>query len=111
TYYFRWWTFRKHIRKIPDGFVITEFLPDVPWAGKYNTINCPAAYHFYEGRWLRDPEYLDAYLTYWLTEADNLRRYSFWVADAGRAFFAVHPDVANLRERLPAFIDNYHAWE
>lgn len=111
TYYFRWWTFRKHIRKIPDGFVITEFLPDVPWAGKYNTINCPAAYHFYEGRWLRDPEYLDAYLTYWLTEADNLRRYSFWVADASRAFFAVHPDVANLSGRLPAFIDNYYAWE
>src|SRR5680860_1643245 len=37
TYYFRWWTFRKHIKKTPTGFVITEFLPDVPWAGKYNT--------------------------------------------------------------------------
>ena len=33
-YYFRWWTFRKHIKQTPDGFVITEFLPPVPWAGQ-----------------------------------------------------------------------------
>ena len=30
TYYFRWWTYRKHVKKTPDGFVITEFLPKVP---------------------------------------------------------------------------------
>ena len=51
TYYFRWWTYRKHIKKTEDGYVITEFLPDVPWAGKHNTISCPAAHHYYEGRW------------------------------------------------------------
>ena len=28
-YYFRWWTFRKHIKETPDGFVIIEFLPKV----------------------------------------------------------------------------------
>ena len=53
TYYFRWWTYRKHIRKTPAGFVITEFLPDVNWSGKYNTISCAAGHHFYEGRWLK----------------------------------------------------------
>ena len=37
-YYFRWWTFRKHLKKTPDGFIVTEFLPDVPWAGKHNGI-------------------------------------------------------------------------
>ena len=30
---FRLWTFRKHLKETPEGFVITEFLPDVPWAG------------------------------------------------------------------------------
>ena len=59
TYYFRWWTYRKHVKETPDGYVITEFLPKVPWSGKYNTISCPAGHHFYEGRWLRDPKYLD----------------------------------------------------
>ena len=50
TYYFRWWTYRKHIKQTPDGFVITEFLPQVGWSGKHNTINCAAGHHFYEGR-------------------------------------------------------------
>ena len=51
TYYFRWWTFRKHIKNTPDGYVITEFLPQVSWSGKHNTISCAAGHHFYEGRW------------------------------------------------------------
>src|ERR1022692_4530930 len=25
-YYFRWWTYRKHIKKTPAGFLVTEFL-------------------------------------------------------------------------------------
>lgn len=45
TYYFRWWTYRKHIKNTEDGFVITEFLPNVFWSMKHNTINCPAGHH------------------------------------------------------------------
>ncbi|MDR2376517.1 MAG: hypothetical protein LBD96_08780, partial [Treponema sp.] len=26
VYYFRWWTYRKHIKKTPGGFIISEFL-------------------------------------------------------------------------------------
>src|ERR1700761_9246449 len=26
SYYFRWWTFRKHITQTPDGFIVTEFI-------------------------------------------------------------------------------------
>jgi hypothetical protein len=47
-YYFRWWIYRKHIKQTPDGFIITEFLPDVRWAGKDDSINCvslPDAYY------------------------------------------------------------------
>ena len=54
TYYFRWWTYRKHLKETPDGFVITEFLPPVGWASKHNTISCAAGHQLYEGRWLRD---------------------------------------------------------
>ena len=56
TYYFRWWTFRKHIKETENGHVITEFLPPVKWAGPYNTINCPACFHIRDGRWLKDNE-------------------------------------------------------
>src|SRR5580658_4434699 len=81
-YYFRWWTYRKHLKQTPDGFIVTEFLPDVPWAGKDNSINCAAALHFYEGRWLHDPAYLDDYATFWLRKGGSARSYSFWMADS-----------------------------
>ena len=54
TYQYRCELYQKHIKETPAGYVITEFLPDVPWAGIYNTINCAASHHFREGRWLQD---------------------------------------------------------
>ena len=82
TYYLRWWTYRKHIKDTPDGFVITEFLPQVSWSGKHNAIACPAGHHFYEGRWLHDPKYMDDYSLYWFQKGGSPRMYSFWSADA-----------------------------
>jgi len=81
-YYFRWWTFRKHIKETADGFVITEFLPKVPWSGKHNTISCPAGHHFREGRWIRNPKYLDDYSVFWFRKGGSPRSYSFWAADS-----------------------------
>ncbi|NCA80526.1 MAG: hypothetical protein EOM76_10150, partial [Sphingobacteriia bacterium] len=111
TYYFRWWTYRKHIKKTPDGFVITEFLPDVPWAGKYNGISCPAALHFYEGRWLHDQKYLNDYARYWFRGGGSIRTYSFWAADALYNQFQVTNDSALIKDLLPDMINNYEAWE
>jgi len=110
-YYFRWWTFRKHIKKTPDGFVITEFLPPVPWAGKYNTISCSAGHHFYEGRWLRDREYLDSYARFWFGGGGEPRRYSFWAADSLRARAMVTGDQQLPIDFLPRLIENYRQWE
>lgn len=111
TYYFRWWTYRKHIKQTPDGFVITEFLPAVPWAGKHNTINCPAGHHFYEGRWLHDPRFLDDYAVFWFRKGGEPRRYSFWAADALWARHLVTPNPALLTNLLPDLLANYAAWE
>lgn len=41
-YYFRWWTYRKHIKETEDGYVITEFLPSVGWASIPNAISATA---------------------------------------------------------------------
>lgn len=111
TYYFRWWTFRKHIKQTPDGFVITEFLPPVGWAGKYNTINCAAGHHFYEGRWLHDPVVLDDYARFWFRKGGAVRRYSFWAADALWADYLVHDDPGLVLDLLPDLIRNYAEWE
>ncbi len=110
-YYFRWWTYRKHIKRTPDGFVITEFLPDVSWAGKYNTINCAAGHHFYEGRWLHDPQYLDDYATFWLRKGGSVRSYSFWIADALWNRYLVTGNSREVKALFPDLIANYQAWE
>ncbi|HEV7924495.1 MAG TPA: glycosyl hydrolase family 65 protein, partial [Verrucomicrobiae bacterium] len=110
-YYFRWWTYRKHIEQTPEGFVITEFLPPVGWAGKYNSINCAAGHHFYEGRWLADPKYLDDYSTFWFRKGGEPRRYSFWAADSLWARYLVTGDDRVVKDLLPYLIGNYEAWE
>lgn len=110
-YYFRWWTYRKHIQQTPEGYVVTEFLPKVPWAGKYNTINCPAAHHFYEGRWLRHRQILDDYATFWLRKGGRVRAYSFWIADALWQRHLVTGDDALMKDLLPDLVTNYHKWE
>jgi len=113
TYYFRWWTYRKHIRQTPEGYIITEFLPDVYWAGPYNAISCPAAHHFYEGRWMRNDVYMRDYARFWLKGSgrDAIRSYSFWVADAMMNFDNVHPDNEFLQELFPELEWNYAEWE
>ena len=110
-YYFRWWTYRKHIEQTPDGFVITEFLPPVPWAGKDNTINCAAGFHITEGRWLHDPRYLNDYTLFWLHKGGALRQYSFWIADATWERYLVTGDAAFTKGLLPDLVANYQGWE
>ncbi|MGV8134667.1 MAG: amylo-alpha-1,6-glucosidase [Mangrovibacterium sp.] len=111
TYYFRWWTYRKHIKKTAEGFVITEFLPNVPWAGKDNAISCAAAYHFNEGRWIRSREYLNSYANYWFHSGGSPRSYSFWPARALFDYFLVTGDRLLLRDLYPDLQSNFRAWE
>jgi predicted GH43/DUF377 family glycosyl hydrolase len=111
AYYFRWWTYRKHIKQTSDGFVITEFLPAIPWAGEYNTISCAVGHHFYEGRWLRDAKYLDDYARFWFRKGSEPRRYSCWLADAIWARYLVTGQDDVIRHVLLGLVPNYMAWE
>ncbi len=110
-YYFRWWSYRKHIQQTPAGYVISEFLPDVSWAKKYNTICCAAGHHIYEGRWIHDPQYLDQYSKFWFRGGGSPRDYSFWAADSMYARFLANHDRALILDLLPDLIKNYHGWE
>ncbi|WP_214072990.1 glycosyl hydrolase family 65 protein [Mucilaginibacter sp. dw_454] len=111
TYYFRWWTYRKHIKLTPDGYVITEFLPQVPWSGKYNTISCPLGQHFYEGRWLKDTKYLNDNAVFWLQKGGDLHSYSNWFADALWANYEVSHDARAITKLLPDLVKSYRQWE
>ncbi|MEI6714501.1 MAG: glycosyl hydrolase family 65 protein [Verrucomicrobiota bacterium] len=111
TYYFRWWSFRKHLKQTPAGWIITEFLPKVSWSNEYNAINCASAHHIREGRWLKDQKFVHEYLDYWLTKGGRAHGYSFWVADSVLAWCDATGDYAPAKAWLPALIKNYVSWE
>lgn len=113
TYYFRWWTFRKHLRRNLGHWTVTEFLPKVSWSGKDNTIVCPAGHHFREGRWLRNPEFMEDNARFWLAdpEASHRWRYSSWLFTGTRLFAEVAGRDALLDELLDAAVKYYERWE
>ena len=115
-YYFRWWTFRKHLKTTPDGFVFTEFLDKVGHSGKYNTISCALGHHIYEGTWLRDKRYIDEYARFWYTGHEgglqpHFHRYSNWGTWALYRRFLVNPDKKFIAGLLDSFLRGYEAWE
>jgi len=112
TYYFRWWTYRKHLRRTKDGsgWVVTEFLPDVSWAGAENTIACPFGHHVREGRWLRDCKYLDSYIDFMMKKG-SLTRYLSWPAWSALERAKVTGDFCFVRRQLNAFVGNFEVWQ
>ena len=115
-YYFRWWSFRKHLVKTPQGFVITEFLPPVKHAGSYNTIACAAGFHLAEGRWLHDDTFLDDYTRFWFQGTNgqsppHFHKFSSWLPAAAYERYLVNGNPALLTNLLPAMVADYRLWE
>ena len=110
TYNYRCELYQRHIKKVPSGYVITEFLPDVPWAGIYNTISCAASHHFREGRWLYDASPLEDYARFWCTEG-NPRLYSFPIADSIFELSKVTGDFSIGRSLYPMLKQIHNDWD
>ena len=116
-YYYRWWAYRKHIKETPAGFLVTEFLKPVNHASEYNALSCAFGLHVAEGRWLRDPRYIDGDIHFWLRTGkdggirENLHQFSGWASATlyerwlvdGRRNFPV--------SYLDALLADYAAWE
>lgn len=115
-YYYRWWSFRKHIVQTPQGYGITEFLIKRPYADRYNLIACAIGHHLYESRWLRDREYANQYIHLWFRGDEGkplpkLRKFSSWTADALYNKYLVDGDKDYLLNLLPDLEWEYQAWE
>ena len=116
-YYYRWWAWRKHIRQIPGGFVLTEFLKPVRHATDYNAISCAFGHHVAEGRWLHDPEYLDAYARFWLQSGPGggiqpkFHQFSGWAAAALYERYLVDGRREFLTSLLKPLQLDYESWE
>ena len=117
TYYFRWWTYRKHIKQTPAGFVVTEFLAPVRHAGPYNTISCAFGHHLAEGSWLRDHRPLDEYTRFWFRSgeggraASHFHKFSSWAAAAIRDRYLVTGDRPFVVDLLDDLVTDYERWE
>jgi hypothetical protein len=116
-YYFRWWTYRKHIRQTPHGRVLTEFLLPVTHAGPHNTVSCAVGHQIAEGRWLRDQKLLDEYIRFWLRSGENegpaahLHQFSGWLAAAVWDRYLVTGDRAGTVDLLNDLVADYRRWE
>lgn len=115
-YYYRWWTFRKHIKETPAGFVLTEFIRPVGHDGNFNTISSALGHHLYEGRWLADPSYMDQYTNFWLVWEDSgeesyLHKYSQWTADAIYNRYLVNKNEEFVTGLLDELDQDYLQWQ
>ncbi len=107
-YYFRWWTARKHIRTTQDGTIITEFLPNVPWAWKNNAIVAPVGHHISEFRWLKcGKKVLADYIRFWMKEQEGAREYSTWLLYSIYEFCVFNNDFSLGIECLDDMISFY----
>ena len=112
TYYFRYWTYRKHIKSTDDGYIITEFLPEVPWSGEYNSINAALGHHLYEGRWLKNAgRYLNDYIEFFLTVSKKNHKYSSWFIDAIYKYFKVTGAIKVDETLISKLVSYYEEWE
>ncbi len=117
TWYYRWWTLRKHLRKTPAGFIFTEFLRPVRHGSDYNAISCAFGHHIADARWLSDPTYLDQYIGFWLRSGENggLQRHYHQFSNWTAAALYERYQVDGRRDALLAWLDpllaDYALWE
>lgn len=110
-YYFRWWAFRKHLRRAPDGrWVFTEFIT------RPKPVSSALGHQLNEGRWLRDQQYLDDYALYWLRGGPGggarpeLHKYSSWLAWALYQRYLVTGDAKFVTGLLDDLTRDYAQW-
>ena len=115
-YYYRWWTLRKHIKRTPVGYGMTEFLVPRSYADKYNLIACAIGHHVMESRWLRDTTYVHQILRTWYYGNDGqpmerMNRFSSWNPYAVQEMWKVQGDTAFMLSLKPRLEEEYARWE
>lgn len=115
-WYYRWWTLRKHIENTPQGYAMTEFLVKRNYADKYNLIASAVGHHIHEGRWLRNPEYLDQNINIWYhgNEGQPLKKltaYSSWMPASLWERYLVDGKKDAVMQLLPSMQWEYAQWD
>ena len=110
-YYFRWWSLRKHLVSTPSGFAFTEFL------NRKDPISSAVGHHVMDGRWLRDPRFVDDDARYWLRGGPEgalhpkYHNYSSWLPHALYARYLVNLDAPFVTSVLSDLLRDYAQWD
>ena len=129
TYYYRWRTWKEHVRESgpANGDILTEFFGAPGYSAPFGGIDAAAGHHIDEGRWIRDQQYVDSDLAYWLqgagsgpkpatdflnaNTADRAHEYSFWAASAAYADAEVTGDWSFAKSLEGDLIRQYDGWK
>jgi len=109
-YYFRWYSFKKHILHTPSGYLITEWL-DRPEMTDRGTLSDAAPFHLNEARWLHDRSIAEDYARYWYLPTSKPRNYSQPLTTAVVNVTLATGDTTLTTSLLPEFVRVYHDWE
>ena len=115
-YYYRWWSLRKHIKRTPVGYGMTEFLVQRSYADRYNLIACAIGHHIMETRWLRDTTYQQQILNTWYhgndgTAMQKMNKFSSWNPAAVYEAYKVLGDTTFTLKLLPSLEEEYARWQ
>jgi hypothetical protein len=110
-YYYRWELYKSHLKDLgPRGYIVTEFLGDVGWAfNPYQSLDDATAFHIREGRWLKSGRYLDDYITFMYSGAND-RHFSDAIAAAVWARYLASGDRAFAVRNLEGMKRLYDSW-
>lgn len=109
---YRWYAYSTHIIQRANGkYVVTEFSTPVRHSGVDGTISCPAQHHIYDGRWIRERQFLRDYIEFWCSSEGDPRRYSFPLADSCWKYCQVTGEESLAVELFDAMKENYFQWE
>lgn len=110
-YFYRWQLYESHLKDLGNrGYIVTEFLDDVGWAwNPYQSLDDATAFHINEGRWLKDNRYLDDYITFMYSGAND-RHFSEAIAAAAYARYLVNGDRAFAIKNLDSMKHLYQLW-
>ena len=125
VYYFRWRTYKSHIHPTGNAafpWVVTEFSPNVSWAGAFNTINAQAGAHLSEAGWLRGENgraVLDSITRFWVqpngwlpqgSDRKVYHSYYYWYAHALKRNFAKTGNKTALKGVLDAYKAQFYQY-
>lgn len=115
-FYYRWWTLRKHIKRTPVGYGMTEFLIPRSYADNYNLIACAIGHHVMESRWLRDSTYMHQILRTWYFgnnggPMSKMNKFSSWNPAAIYEAYKVSGDKDFLKSLVPSLEAEYAYWQ